>query len=107
MPIIGILVTIILLNEFSDYTNSKITVLNKVSKVIQKANLELKLILYIAWFFYLFIYNFVFFITRSQFRAYLFCQFFSRAPILGRALNLTFSLIRSAILEEKNNARNI
>ena len=107
MTIIGVLVTVILLNEFPGSKISKKVILNKISKVIQNANIEIKLILYSSWFLYLLFYYSIFFITRSQFKSYKYCHFFSRIPILGKGLNLTFSLIRSAILEEKYNARDI
>ena len=106
MKLIDGLIIVIRLNEFpKNHIDKK--VFNKIFKLIRNAHFEIKILLYISWFLYLTTYICIFLITRSHFKSFRFCQFFSRIPIFGKGLNLTFSFIRSAIVEKNYNARGV
>jgi hypothetical protein len=105
MIFMNTLVNIVLFNEFPHSRIDAKSISGKVIKILQNGNAEIKLFLYSTLFLYLLIYTLILSITRSKFKSYQYCNIITRFPVVGKGINLFLSLIRSAVLEKKYDAR--
>ena len=99
------LVNIVLVNEFPHSKIPTKFISDKIIKILQNGNIEIRLFLYSTLLLYLLIYTFVLIITRSKFKSYQYCDIITRFPVVGKGVNIFLSLIRSAVLEKNYDAR--
>ena len=105
MIFIDALVNIVLVNEFPHSKIPTKFISDKIIKILQNGNIEIRLFLYSTLLLYLLIYTFVLIITRSKFKSYQYCDIATRFPVVGKGVNIFLSLIRSAVLEKNYDAR--